>query len=225
MPRSPRQLAAAARDSVREGARVIHLHVYGQLGRETLDPAHCAEVVKAVHEACPGIPVSLTTSAGIEPDPLRRLQQVAKWEVLPELVTTNQGEEGIVELCKHLISRGVGIEAGLLSITDARAFVRSGLTQKCVRVLIEPLDADPTTALAHAEAMEVVLMESGVALEQVPHGDGIASWAVSERGLRRGHGIRTGLEDTPVLPDGRIAPDNAALVRAAAELMAAVARE
>lgn len=52
------------------------------------------------------------------------------------------------------------------------------------------------------------------------HGDGIASWAVNERALRRRHGIRTGLEDTPVLPDGQLAPDNAALMRAAAALMA-----
>jgi uncharacterized protein (DUF849 family) len=54
----------------------------------------------------------------------------------------------------------------------------------------------------------------------VHHGDGIASWAVNERALRRGHGMRTGLEDTPVLPDGQLAADNAALVRAAAALMA-----
>ena len=31
------------------------------------------------------------------------------------------------------------------------------------------------------------------------HGDLVASWAVSERGARRGHGIRTGLEDTTFL--------------------------
>jgi uncharacterized protein (DUF849 family) len=43
---------------------------------------------------------------------------------------------------------------------------------------------------------------------------------VNERALARGHGIRTGLEDTPVLPDGRPAPDNAALVRAAALMRA-----
>jgi uncharacterized protein (DUF849 family) len=39
------------------------------------------------------------------------------------------------------------------------------------------------------------------------------------RGLTRGHGIRVGLEDTTVLADGTLAPDNAALVRAAAAMM------
>jgi uncharacterized protein (DUF849 family) len=48
----------------------------------------------------------------------------------------------------------------------------------------------------------------------------IASWAVSERGVRRGHGIRTGIEDTTLMPDGTLAPDNATLVRAAVQLLA-----
>ncbi len=97
--------------------------------------------------------------------------------------------------------------------------MRSGLAERCVRVLVEPLDADPQQAAAHAAAMEEVLIRAGVSLEQVHHGDGLASWAVNERALRRGHGIRTGLEDTTVLPDGCTAPDNAALVRAAVALM------
>lgn len=49
--------------------------------------------------------------------------------------------------------------------------------------------------------------------------DGIASWAVNLRGAARGHGIRTGLEDTPVLPDGRDAEGNGDLVAAAAAIL------
>jgi hypothetical protein len=55
---------------------------------------------------------------------------------------------------------------------------------------------------AHAEAIERTLAEAGVTLEQVHHGEGIASWAVNRRAILRRHGIRTGLEDTPVLPTG-----------------------
>lgn len=113
----------------------------------------------------------------------------------------------------------MGIEAGLLSLTDAEAFVRSGLAEHCVRVLVEPLDQDADAAVAHAAAMEDVLVRAGITLPQVHHGEGIASWAVGRRALQRGHGIRTGLEDTVVLPDGRPSPDNASLVIAAAELM------
>jgi uncharacterized protein (DUF849 family) len=161
----------------------------------------------------------LSTSAGIEPDPRRRLELVASWEVLPELVTANQGEAGIRELCEHLIARGVGIEAGLLCVADAEAFVRSGLAGRCVRALVEPLDADPADAVVHAAAMEEILVGADVSVEQVHHGDGVASWAVTERALGSGHGVRTGLEDTTVLPDGRPAADNAMLVRATAAMM------
>jgi uncharacterized protein (DUF849 family) len=68
--------------------------------------------------------------------------------------------------------------------------------------------------------MEETLASAGISLEQVHHGDGIASWAVNERALAHGHGIRTGLEDTTVLPDGRRARDNAELVRVARAMMA-----
>ncbi len=224
VPRTPGELAAAAGACVAAGARVLHLHPYDASGRETLAPEPCAAALRAVRAACPGVPVSLSTSAAIEADPQRRLELVASWTALPELVTANQGEAGIAALCEHLIARGVGIEAGLLSLADAEAFVRSGLVDRCVRVLVEPLDADPREAVAHAAAMEDVLIAAAVALEQVHHGDGLASWAVSARALERGHGMRTGLEDTPVLPDGRPAADNTALVRAAAAMIGELAR-
>lgn len=222
VPRTPEELAEAARASVAEGARVLHLHPHGADGRETLEAAPCAAALEAVRAACPGVPISLSTSDAIEPDSERRRALVAGWTVLPELVTANQGEEGIVALCEDLLARGVGIEAGLLSVADAEAFAASGLAPRCVRALVEPLDADPASAVEHGAAIEAVLARAGIELEQVHHGDGIASWAVNRRGLARGHGIRTGLEDTGVLPDGSPAPDNAACVRAAAELIARV---
>lgn len=221
LPRAPGELAEDARACADAGARVLHLHAYDAAGRETLVAEPCAEALRAVRAACPGVPVSLSTSAEIEPDPQRRLELVRSWTVLAELVTANQGEAGIAELCEHLVARGVGIEAGLLALADAEAFVRSGLAGTCVRVLLEPLNADPREAVAHAAAMEELLIDAGISLEQVHHGGGVASWAVNERALGRGHGIRTGLEDTPVLPDGRPAPDNATLVRAAVAMLTA----
>jgi uncharacterized protein (DUF849 family) len=222
VPRTPEELAAEARASVDAGARVLHLHPWAD-GRQTLDAEPCADAIRAVRAVCPGIPISLSTSAEIEPDPDRRRMLVVAWTELPELVTANQGEEGILDLCAVLLERGIGIEAGLLSLSDAHAFVASGIADHCVRAMIEPLGEDPDAALAEAEAMEETLAAAGVELEQVHHGDGIASWAVNRRGAARGHGIRTGLEDTPVLPDGTPAPGNGALVAAAAELLAELA--
>ena len=219
IPRTPTELARAAWACVEAGAQLIHFHAYDDSGEETLAAGPCASALSALRVACPGIPLSLTTSAAIEPDPERRFALISAWTELPDMVTANQGEAGTVELCKHLIERGVGIEAGLLQLDDAYTFAASGLAVCCERVLVEPLDADPGDAVTHAEAIEGVLADAVIELQQVHHGDGIASWAVCQRAVDRGHGIRTGLEDTVVLPDGQPTRDNSDLVRAAAAML------
>ncbi|MDP9269367.1 MAG: 3-keto-5-aminohexanoate cleavage protein [Chloroflexota bacterium] len=218
-PRTPRQLAAEARAAVAAGALSVHIHPYDDNGVMTLEAEPCAQAIRAVRAACPGVPISLSTSAEIEPDPDRRHALVAGWTEGPELVTANQGEAGIVELCALLWERGIGIEAGLLALDDATAFVAANLAPRCVRVLLEPLDADPDTAVAHAMAMEQVLDAGSVSIQRIYHGEGMASWAVNRYGIGRGCGIRTGLEDCPVLPDGRTAAGNGELVAAAAALL------
>jgi uncharacterized protein (DUF849 family) len=218
-PRTPVAIAKAARAAVDAGAQSVHVHAFDDAGRETLDGGACAKVLRAIRVLCPETPISLTTSATIVREPRERLRIVEAWKEMPDLVTANQGEPGIVELCELLLSRDVGIEAGLLSVEDARAFVRSGLAGRCRRVLIEPLDADPEVALQNAATMEDIVLSAGITLEQVHHGEGIAGWAVNRRGLERGHGIRTGAEDVTVLPDGKEVEDNAQLVTAAAGLI------
>lgn len=219
VPRTPAAIAEAASAAVAAGAQGVHVHAFDEAGRETLEGTACANVLRALRTSIPGIAVSLTTSAAIVGNPHTRLQMVEVWEELPDLVSANQGEAGIVELCHALLARGVAIEAGLLTVDDAHAFARSGLVSRCRRVLVEPLDVDPDEALRHAAQMEDVLQAAGIATEQVHHGYDIACWAVNARALSRGHGIRTGLEDVAVLQDGRPARDNTELVEAAVELI------
>lgn len=219
VPRTPEELASDARLAIDAGATSVHLHPYDGHGRETLVAKPCAAALRAVRAACPGTPISLTTSASVEPDPEKRRALIVAWTELPDLVTANMGEEGILELCELLIERGIGIEAGLLSLDDARILIESGIAPRCVRAMVEPLSPDPDDAVALAEAIEQALADGGVQIEQVHHGDGIASWAVNRRAVARGHSIRTGLEDTPVLPDGRIASGNGELVAAAVLLL------
>ncbi|MFT4113409.1 3-keto-5-aminohexanoate cleavage protein [Silvibacterium sp.] len=220
-PRTPSEIAQAAWDAVHAGADSVHVHAFDKDGRETLEAEACGDVLRAIRRLCPGTPISLTTSASIVSDPAKRLRMVEQWQELPDLVTANQGEAGIVKLCELLLSRGVEIEAGLLSVSDAKAFLASGLADRCRRVLIEPLDLAPQVAVAHAAAMEELITAAGIQLEQVHHGYGIACWEVNRRALDRGHGIRTGFEDITLLPDGSPARDNAALVAAALELIQA----
>lgn len=123
-PRTPDQIAAQARAAVDAGARSVHLHPYDQHGQQTFAAEPCAVTLRAVRAACPGIPISLSTSADVEPDPRRRIELVEAWSDLPDLVTANQGEHGIDELCELLLSRGIGIEAGLLSMTPSSSSLR-----------------------------------------------------------------------------------------------------
>jgi len=222
-PRTARAIAEAAQACLAAGAHSVHVHAFDDAGRETLDGASCAKVLRAIRAVCPNTPISLTTFAAIVSNPEERLRMVEAWQELPDLVTANQGEPGIVELCELLLSRGVAIEAGLLTVDDAYAFVRSGLAGRCRRVLIEPLDDAVDVALAHAAEMEQIVLSAGITIEQVHHGEGVASWAVNRRALERGHGIRTGLEDVTVLPDNTPARDNADLVAAAVKLIQACA--
>lgn len=219
VPKSPDAIAAVAADCVRAGAQSIHVHAYDEAGRETLNAAECGATIRAVRARCPGIPISLTTSASIERDPIHRLAMIRSWTDLPDLVSANQGEAGIIALGEWLLSQGVQIEAGLLSPTDAHAFAASPLRDRCRRVLIEPLDPDPAVALRDAAAMETILVAANVTLPQVHHGFDGSCWAVNRRALARGHGIRTGMEDVIVLPDGSPAADNVALVMAARTLI------
>lgn len=223
VPQTPDAIAADSEAAVSAGAQSVHVHAYDEAGRETLNAAHCDAVVAAIRARCPGVPVSLTTSASIVSDPSRRLAMVKEWAVLPDLVTANQGEAGIVELAEWLLLRGVEIEAGLLSPDDARRFVASPLPDRCRRVLIEPLNPDPDIALRDAAEMEAILADARVVLPQVHHGFDGSCWAVNRRALERGHGIRTGMEDVVILPDGQPARDNAHLVMAARSLIEVVA--
>jgi uncharacterized protein (DUF849 family) len=221
-PQTSDAIAADAEAAVSAGAQSVHVHAYDRAGRETLNGVECDAVVAAIRARCPNIPVSLTTSASIVSDPSQRLAMVKEWAVLPDLVTANQGEEGIVDLAEWLLARGVEIEAGLLCSEDARRFVASPLPDRCRRVLIEPLDPDPDIALRDAAEMEAILAEAGVTLPQVHHGFDGSCWAVNKRALERGHGIRTGMEDVIILPDGQPARDNAQLVMAARALIDSV---
>ena len=219
VPKTAEEIAEDAKAAIDAGAHSVHVHAFDDYGKETLYSIPYARVLKAIRQLCPGVPISLTTSATIEPDPIKRLTIIQGWTEFPDLVTINQGEEGIIELGEWLISRGVEIEAGLLTVEDAWKFVSSPICNKCRRVLIEPLDIDPKLALLHAAEMGKIIVNSGIVLDQVHHGYDIACWTVNKRAIDRGHGIRTGLEDIAVLPNGIPAKSNAQLVLTAMSII------
>ncbi len=212
---TPEDLARDAAAAVAAGAAALHVHPRAGT-RETLGPRQCARAIAAVREAVPGTPVGVTTVATIEPDASRRVALVRSWTVLPELASVNWSEAGAPALVSALIERGVGIEAGIWSVEDARRFVESDLARFCVRALVEPTETRTADALATAEAIVDALAPLGLPL--VVHGQDATAWAVLRWAAAHRHGIRIGLEDTLALEGGRRAKDNAELVRSAREI-------
>jgi uncharacterized protein (DUF849 family) len=218
VPTTASELAAAAADAAAAGARSFHVHPRDADGAESLRPADVTACVRAVRVACPGIPVGTTTNVwGVEHGP-ERLELVSSWDhaTLPDFCSVNLEEVDAIALMELLLDRNVGIEAGLWQRQDAERLLASGLAERCLRILVEPITEDPAEALARVVEVEEALGDLPV--PQLHHGDGAATWAVIARAIPDGRDIRIGLEDALTLPDGRVARDNAELVAAAIDL-------
>jgi uncharacterized protein (DUF849 family) len=213
VPLSPAQLGAAAAESAAAGAGAVHFHVRGPDGRESLAPADVARAVTEVRRF--GVPLGISTGAWIIPDPGLRLTAVREWTVLPDFVSINFGEEGAAELASHFLDRDVAIEAGVADSFAAEQLVRSGLGNRCLRIMFEPREqvaADAMSAVARAEA---VLDAGAVRAPRLLHGVNATAWPLVDAAGARGYSTRIGFEDTLALPDGTIAGGNGELVRAA----------
>ena len=212
VPVTPEELAADAVAAVAEGAGAIHIHPRAADRRESLAAADVDAAVAAVRAAV-DVPVGVTTGAWIVPSVADRLAAMAEWSVLADFASVNMHEDGAVAVAEALLDRDVGVEAGLWTPDAAEAFVGSVLPSRCLRVLIEPLDAD---FLATVTAIEAVLDRGAAGVPRLLHGLNETAWPVLDVALERGYDTRIGLEDTVHLPEGSVAPDNASLVREAA---------
>jgi uncharacterized protein (DUF849 family) len=208
---SPAAMAEAAARAVAAGASDIHVHPRTPCGGETLSPRVLAQTLTAIRAAV-DVPVGVTTGVAEEPDPVRRVERVRAWTVLPDHAVVLWHEPGAEELAAALLERGVGIEAGIRSGTKGpERFLGSRLAPRVLRVLAEVDGPDPVTAA------RTLLAEVGGAhgLPVLLHGTDSGAWPVLRLARRLGLATRIGLEDTLFLPDGSPARDNAQLVSAA----------
>ena len=221
VPVTAAELARDAAACVRAGAGAMHLHPRDGEGRERLDAAVVDAVTAAVRGAC-GVPVGVSTGAWIEPDLERRVALIRAW-TQPGYASVNVSEDGFEHVIRALLDAGVGVEAGVWSVEDAERLAASGLGDRVLRVLVEPVDPPPARALAIVAGIHAALDAAGLGAPRLQHGDGAATWVLLEDAVRRGLDTRVGLEDTLHGPDGDTAADNAALVLTARALGAGAA--
>ena len=135
--------------------------------------------------------------------------------MLPDYVSINLIEEDAAELISLVLGKGMGIEAGLWSVSDAERFIGLPDAAKCLRVLIEINEQDAEEGLSAATGIISVLEKADFTLPILLHGDEASVWPMFREAMARGYDSRIGLEDGRLLPSGKMATDNADIVRAA----------
>lgn len=220
VPVSPEEIAAAVRSAADVGAQDAHLHPKDDAGADTLEASRVAAAVGAVRASTPSIGVGVTTGAWTAPDPGERAALIRSWTVVPDHASVNFHEAGAELVAEALFERGVAIEAGVFSGTDAaERFLRWPHAHHVRRILAEVTDTDPETATGTAKAL---LHDLGIRHGRpvLLHGEDGGAWPVLRLAIRLNLDVRIGLEDTLTMPDGAPAADNAALIQTARAFLA-----
>jgi uncharacterized protein (DUF849 family) len=214
-PLTPDELAADARAVVEAGAHELHIHARDAEGRESLHPDDMARALAAIRASVPGIPVGVSTGWWIPPRGRTRQQHISAWHVLPDYVSINLIEEDAAEVIDLVLEKGIGVEAGLWSASDAERFVANPNARNCLRVLIEINDQDFAAGAAVAAQITEILVRAKIHLPCLLHGFENTMWPFYREALRLQLDARIGFEDGKLLPSGMVAEDNAALIRMA----------
>jgi uncharacterized protein (DUF849 family) len=219
LPVTAEAIAKDAQAVIAAGADAIHFHVRDEDGYESLAPEDVATCLAACRQALPNVRFGISTGDWIIPDVDERLEMISAWTVLPDFVSVNFHEEGAEQIARMLHQVGVGIELGLTFPFSTEIALSGGWGERCLRVLLEPMEEDAAEALATVAYIERLLDESGVTAPRLLHGGNSNAWALLSESARRGYQCRIGLEDTLTLPNGETALDNAEIIRAARDLI------
>ncbi len=215
LPTSPASLAADAAASV---AAEIHLHPRDDEGRETLSPDTVDRTIAAIRRSCPGTAIGVSTGDWIEQSLERTLAAIAAWRELPDYASVNLSEPGAPSVMHSLRQRGLGIEAVISTVAEARLILDLRPFIRPWRILIEIEEQDPLEACDVADRIETTLSEAGLHVPRLLHGGDTTMWPCLAHAFERRLSTRIGLEDGDKLPDGSLASGNAALVEAAIAL-------
>jgi len=234
VPLTPADLSATAKACLDAGAAMLHLHVRDADGRHSLDVATYRTALQAVRAAVGDAMVLQVTSEAAKV--YRAEQQIAMVrELRPEAVSVGLreldqpeiGNAGLAAFFGELAQQGTMTQVILYDLPDLQrwqALRQAGTVPDAPWFLLFVLGrysatqtSDPRDLLPFVQAHHGPEPWAMCAFGPAEHACVAAAAAFG------GH-ARVGFENNLRLRDGALAPDNAALVRQAAEVAAALGR-
>lgn len=251
VPVTPAEMAREARAACDAGASVVHVHFRQQdAGKGHLpswDPAIALEIARAIRDACPGVIFNQSTGV-VGPDiagPVACMRAIR-----PEIAAANAGSlnylkvrgdgrwawppmlfdnpvEKVAAFLEVMRETGALPEFECFDVGIVRSvgmFMRAGLYRghadlNFVMGVDSGMPADPALL-----PILVGLLPTGATWQVTAIGRENV-WPLHQRTAELGGNLRTGLEDTFYLPDGRKARSNGELIAAIVALARAAGRE
>lgn len=208
VPRTPEALAQDFAACVAAGADEGHVHPF-HAGVESVSCEHLAAVVDACRTV--GRRFGVSTHDMIKtPDGM--VNEILRWTARPDYASVNFYQDDSVEIRHVLDAVGVGVEAGVWTLADI-AKLKDGPPP--LRIMIEILIDDPSTALLEADRVMSALDKVDTQTPRLLHGEGNSAWPLLRRAQALGLDGRIGFEDVLIDEDGSRAVSNAALVATA----------
>ncbi|MFZ4286357.1 3-keto-5-aminohexanoate cleavage protein [Variovorax sp. HJSM1_2] len=248
VPVTPEQIAHAAIESCKAGAAIAHIHVRNpESGKPSMELALYREVVDRIRDSGSEVIVNLTTGPGarfvpsdsetnqaqpgsnLRP-PLERVQHIValKPDICSlDMGTLNFGKGALVNVPGHVETIAAAIRsAGVkpeLEVFDtghialALDMIRRGLLDD--KPLFQMVMGVPWGAPATTEVLAAMKSMLPQGAEWAAFGVGRSQFPMVAQALILGGHIRVGLEDNLYIAKGELAPDNASLVRKAANIV------
>ncbi|GAB1489256.1 3-keto-5-aminohexanoate cleavage protein [Opitutaceae bacterium] len=231
LPMEPAELAwtaAACRDA---GAAMIHLHVRDAAGRHLLDAAAYRDAIRAVQaEVGEDLVIQITSeSLGLYSSAEQRavveaVRPEAVSLALRELLPEGEDERTFADFLQRLADAGVAVQFILYDESEARrlaALQQRGVVPFAAVSVLYVLGRYTPGQVSRPEDLAPFLapdMPRFPVWMTCAFGRNEAACVLA--GARAGGGVRVGFENNLWLPDGSLAPDNAALVQTVATAMA-----
>ena len=229
LPVTVDEIVSEAKACLQAGATGLHAHVRDDHGRHSLDAGRYRELLSALRREAPEMRVQVTTeSAGLYSPAdqralLRQLRPAAASVAIREMLA--DGDDPAARGCYHgAAEAGAEIQHILYDDDDVlllKHAVGKGTVPACGLLTLLVLGRYDTQSPARLEQLAPRQERLAAELPAADHAVcafGPAETEILQAVLRQGGNIRVGFENNLHMQDGRLAPDNAARVRAVLSL-------